>query len=100
MKVPGAGSAPALQKPWPSDGFDALIAWAASSAAVITRGELVANGPGRGRDAAFARQRPDPHRQRDHHHRNVDQAICRQSDKGTDASRVAVEMANLLDELS
>ncbi|HGP6024537.1 TPA: 6,7-dimethyl-8-ribityllumazine synthase [Vibrio cholerae O1] len=31
---------------------------------------------------------------------NMEQAIARQSDKGTDAARVAVEMANLLDELS
>ena len=31
---------------------------------------------------------------------NMEQAIARQSDKGTDAARVAVEMANLLDEVS
>jgi 6,7-dimethyl-8-ribityllumazine synthase len=31
---------------------------------------------------------------------NVEQAVARQTDKGTDAARVAVEMANLLDELS
>ena len=31
---------------------------------------------------------------------NVEQAIARQTEKGTDAARVAVEMANLLDELS
>ena len=31
---------------------------------------------------------------------NLEQAIARQTEKGTDAARVAVEMANLLDELS
>jgi 6,7-dimethyl-8-ribityllumazine synthase len=31
---------------------------------------------------------------------NLDQAIARQTDKGRDAARVAVEMANLLEELS
>lgn len=31
---------------------------------------------------------------------NMEQAIARQSDKGVDAARVAVEMANLLQELS
>lgn len=31
---------------------------------------------------------------------NLEQAIARQSEKGSDAARVAVEMANLLDELS
>jgi 6,7-dimethyl-8-ribityllumazine synthase len=30
---------------------------------------------------------------------NMDQAIARQEEKGRDAARVAVEMANLLDEL-
>ena len=31
---------------------------------------------------------------------NMEQAIARQTEKGTDAARVAVEMANLLDDLS
>ena len=31
---------------------------------------------------------------------NLEQAVARQTDKGRDAARVAVEMANLLDELS
>jgi 6,7-dimethyl-8-ribityllumazine synthase len=31
---------------------------------------------------------------------NLEQAIARQTDKGVDAARVAVEMANLLEELS
>jgi 6,7-dimethyl-8-ribityllumazine synthase len=31
---------------------------------------------------------------------NMEQAIARQSDKGRDAARVAVEMANLLNELA
>ena len=31
---------------------------------------------------------------------NLEQAIARQTDKGRDAARVAVEMANLLEELS
>jgi 6,7-dimethyl-8-ribityllumazine synthase len=30
---------------------------------------------------------------------NLEQAVARQTDKGRDAARVAVEMANLLDEL-
>ncbi len=30
---------------------------------------------------------------------NVEQAVARQTEKGRDAARVAVEMANLLDEL-
>jgi 6,7-dimethyl-8-ribityllumazine synthase len=30
---------------------------------------------------------------------NLEQAIARQTDKGLDAARVAVEMANLIDEL-
>jgi 6,7-dimethyl-8-ribityllumazine synthase len=30
---------------------------------------------------------------------NLEQAIARQTDKGRDAARVAVEMANLLDQL-
>jgi len=30
---------------------------------------------------------------------NLDQALARQTDKGRDAARVAVEMANLLDAL-
>ena len=31
---------------------------------------------------------------------NLEQAVARQTDKGRDAARVAVEMANLLDELA
>jgi 6,7-dimethyl-8-ribityllumazine synthase len=31
---------------------------------------------------------------------NMAQALARQTDKGTDAARVAVEMANLLNELT
>ncbi|MFM2035146.1 MAG: hypothetical protein RL459_411, partial [Pseudomonadota bacterium] len=31
---------------------------------------------------------------------NLEQAIARQTDKGRDAARVAVEMANLMDELA
>ncbi len=31
---------------------------------------------------------------------NMEQAIARQTDKGVDAARVCVEMANLLDHLS
>jgi 6,7-dimethyl-8-ribityllumazine synthase len=31
---------------------------------------------------------------------NLEQAIARQSDKGRDAARVAVEMANLMDQIS
>jgi 6,7-dimethyl-8-ribityllumazine synthase len=30
---------------------------------------------------------------------NMDQAVARQTDKGRDAARVAVEMANLLDHI-
>jgi 6,7-dimethyl-8-ribityllumazine synthase len=30
---------------------------------------------------------------------NLEQAVARQTDKGRDAARVAVEMANLLDQL-
>ena len=86
-------------KPWPSDSFDALIALGCIIRGETYHFELVANEVWRRRDATVARL-PDPHRQRDHHHRKHGASHCPPGDKGTDAARVAVEMANLLDELS
>ena len=98
--VPGALEVPlALQALAERDEFDALIALGC-----IIRGEtyhfkLVANESG----AAVSRIALDYHLPVANAiltTENLDQAVARQTEKGRDAAYVAVEMANLLDELS
>jgi 6,7-dimethyl-8-ribityllumazine synthase len=97
--VPGALEAPlALQKMAQSGKFDALVALGAVIRGETYHFELVANESGRGvsqvqldsglpvANAILTTE-------------NDDQALFRMSAKGTEAARVAVEMANLLKQL-
>ena len=98
--VPGALEVPlVLQNMAASDEYDALVALG-----VIIRGEtyhfeLVANESGAGVSrVAFEYQVPVANAIITTE--NLEQAVVRQTDKGRDAARVAVEMANLLEKLS
>ncbi|MCX7258356.1 MAG: 6,7-dimethyl-8-ribityllumazine synthase [Polaromonas sp.] len=97
--VPGALEvACALQAMAESEEFDALIALGCIIRGETYHFELVANESG----AAVTRLGLDyqlPIANAILTVENMDQAIARQEDKGRDAARVAVEMANLLDEL-
>jgi 6,7-dimethyl-8-ribityllumazine synthase len=97
--VPGALEAPlVLQKMAQSGKFDALVALGAVIRGETYHFELVANESGRGisqvqlntgvpvANAVLTTE-------------NDDQALARMSVKGTEAARVAVEMANLLKQL-
>ncbi|GKT24763.1 6,7-dimethyl-8-ribityllumazine synthase [Acidovorax sp. SUPP3334] len=98
--VPGALEVPvALQAMAESDEYDALIALGCIIRGETYHFELVANESGAGVTRISL----------DYHvpvanaiitTENMEQAIARQTDKGQDAARVAVEMANLLEELS
>ena len=89
IKVPGALEVPvALQALAEKDEYDALIALGCIIRGETYHFELVANESGAGVSrVALDYQVP------------VANAVARQSDKGRDAARVAVEMANLLDHL-
>lgn len=100
VKVPGALEVPcALQALAESDKFDALVALGCIIRGETYHFELVANESG----AAVTRLALDyqlPIANAILTVENLAQAIARQDEKGRDAARVAVEMANLLDELA
>jgi len=100
IQVPGALEVPlALQALAQTQQFDALIALGCIIRGETYHFELVANESGAGVTRIGL----------DHHlpianailtTENLDQAVARQTDKGRDAARVAVEMAHILDDLS
>lgn len=100
VKVPGALEvASALQAMAESDKYDALIALGCIIRGETYHFELVANESG----AAVTRMALDyqlPIANAILTTENLAQAQARQHEKGRDAARVAVEMANLLNELS
>jgi len=100
VKVPGALEvASALQVMAETEQFDALIALGCIIRGETYHFELVANESG----AALTRIALDyqlPIANAILTTENMAQALARQIDKGIDAARVAVEMANLLNELS
>ena len=98
--VPGALEVPvALQALAEKDKYDALIALGCIIRGETYHFELVANESGAGVSrVALDYQLPIANAILTTE--NVEQAVARQTDKGRDAARVAVEMANLLDELS
>ncbi len=99
-QVPGALEVPsALQALAESNSYDALIALGCIIRGETYHFELVANESG----AAVMRLALDyqlPIANAILTVENMAQALARQDDKGRDAARVAVEMANLLDEIS
>lgn len=100
IKVPGALEVPcALQALAERDKFDALVALGCIIRGETYHFELVANESG----AAVTRLALDyqlPIANAILTVENLGQAMARQDEKGRDAARVAVEMANLLDELA
>ncbi|MDD0809517.1 6,7-dimethyl-8-ribityllumazine synthase [Curvibacter sp. RS43] len=98
--VPGALEVPvALQALAEKDEFDALIALGCIIRGETYHFELVANESG----AGVTRLTLDyqiPIANAIITTENLEQAVARQTDKGRDAARVAVEMANLLEDLS
>ena len=100
VKVPGALEVPvALQAMAESDKYDALIALGCIIRGETYHFELVANESG----AAVTRLALEyqvPIANAILTTENQAQAEARQTEKGCDAARVAVEMANLLDELA
>ena len=100
VQVPGALEVPlALMALAERDEFDALIALGCIIRGETYHFELVANESG----AAVSRIALDYHLPVANAiltTENLDQAVARQTEKGRDAAYVAVEMANLLDELS
>ena len=100
VKVPGALEVPvALQALAENDTYDALIALGCIIRGETYHFELVANESG----SAVTRLGLDYHLPIANAiltTENMAQAIARQDEKGRDAARVAVEMANLLHEIS
>jgi len=98
--VPGALEVPlALQALAGKDSFDALIALGCIIRGETYHFELVANESGAG-VTRIGLDYQVPIANAILTTENLDQAVARQTDKGRDAARVAVEMANLLDDLS
>ena len=98
--VPGALEVPvALQALAERDEFDALIALGCIIRGETYHFELVANESGAG-VTRLALDYQLPIANAIITTENLEQAIARQTDKGRDAARVAVEMANLLEKLS
>ncbi len=99
VKVPGALEIPvALQALAERDDFDALIALGCIIRGETYHFELVANESG----SAVTRLALDyqlPIANAILTTENVEQAVARQTDKGRDAARVAVEMAHLLEDI-
>jgi 6,7-dimethyl-8-ribityllumazine synthase len=99
VRVPGALEVPvALQAMAEKNRYDALIALGCIIRGETYHFELVANESG----ASVSRIALDyqiPVANAIITTENLDQALARQTDKGRDAARVAVEMANLLDAL-
>ena len=99
IKVPGALEVPvALQALAEKDEYDALIALGCIIRGETYHFELVANESGAG-VSRVALDYQVPVANAILTTENHEQAVARQSDKGRDAARVAVEMANLLDHL-
>jgi len=99
VRVPGALEVPvALQALAESAKYDALIALGCIIRGETYHFELVANESGAGVSrVALDYQLPVANAILTTE--NLEQAVARQEDKGRDAARVAVEMANLLEEL-
>ena len=99
IKVPGALEVPvALQALADKDEYDALIALGCIIRGETYHFELVANESGAG-VSRVALDYQVPVANAILTTENLEQAVARQTDKGRDAARVAVEMANLLDHL-
>ena len=99
VQVPGALEVPvALQALAESAKYDALIALGCIIRGETYHFELVANESGAG-VSRIALDYQLPVANAILTTENLAQAIARQDDKGRDAARVAVEMANLLDDL-
>jgi 6,7-dimethyl-8-ribityllumazine synthase len=97
--VPGALEVPvALQAMAERNRYDALIALGCIVRGETYHFELVANESGAG-VSRIALDYQLPVANAILTTENMEQAIARQTDKGRDAARVAVEMANLLDEI-
>jgi 6,7-dimethyl-8-ribityllumazine synthase len=97
--VPGALEVPlALQSLAEKNRYDALIALGCIIRGETYHFELVANESGAG-VSRIALDYQLPVANAILTTENMEQAIARQTDKGRDAARVAVEMANLLDEI-
>ena len=100
VRVPGALEVPvALQALAEADEYDALIARGCIIRGETYHFELVANESGAG-VTRLSLDYQIPIANAIITTENMEQAIARQTEKGVDAARVAVEMANLLDELS
>jgi 6,7-dimethyl-8-ribityllumazine synthase len=99
MRVPGALEVPvALQALAEKNRYDALIALGCIIRGETYHFELVANESGAGVSrVALDYQLPVANAILTTE--NMEQAVARQTDKGRDAARVAVEMANLINEL-
>ncbi|MGB3879563.1 MAG: 6,7-dimethyl-8-ribityllumazine synthase [Diaphorobacter nitroreducens] len=98
--VPGALEVPvALQTLAERDEYDALIALGCIIRGETYHFELVANESGAG-VTRLALDYQVPIANAIITTENLEQALARQTEKGVDAARVAVEMANLLEELS
>ncbi len=99
VKVPGALEVPvALQALAEKDEYDALIALGCIIRGETYHFELVANESGSG-VSRIALDYQLPVANAILTTENLEQAVARQTDKGRDAARVAVEMAKLLDQL-
>jgi len=100
VTVPGALEVPvALQAMAASNRYDALIALGCIIRGETYHFELVANESGAG-VTRVSLDHQIPIANAILTTENMEQAVARQTEKGTDAARVAVEMANLLDELA
>ena len=100
VRVPGALEVPvALQALAEKDEFDALIALGCIIRGETYHFELVANESGAG-VTRLSLDYQIPIANAILTTENLEQAVARQTEKGRDAARVAVEMAHLLDELS
>ena len=100
VRVPGALEVPvALQALAEKDKFDALIALGCIIRGETYHFELVANESGAG-VSRISLDYQLPVANAIITTENIEQAVARQTDKGRDAARVAVEMANLLNGLS
>lgn len=99
LQVPGALEVPvALQALAETDQFDALIALGCIIRGETYHFELVANESGAG-VSRIALDYQIPVANAILTTENLEQAIARQTDKGRDAARVAVEMANLMEDI-
>ena len=99
VQVPGALEVPtALQALAQSEQYDALIALGCIIRGETYHFELVANESGAG-VSRVALDYQIPIANAILTTENLEQAIARQTDKGRDAARVAVEMANLMEDI-